>query len=306
MSKKNLETIFKNFLKIENLVNKKLLLCVSGGVDSRVLFNIALKTVKPQNLAVFHLDHNTRESSQNDFNFVEKLCSESNIKFFGEVLPCLQNSTKMKKGLEAFWREERKKRTKTIAKKWDAKRILTAHQASDFCETMIFRMTKGTGLSGLFPFDIATKPLWQISKSQIEAYAQENNLKWVEDPSNENLDLERNLIRKKIMPHLRKITPNLEKVFLREAQIFQNTQNFIDESIFKLVNLKNQKLELKSFQKFSLILQQEFLRKIAKKTPSFSEIEDCLKWLNKNPNGGSTKKIGETELLLNKGTLKWK
>lgn len=301
----DLKKIFQDYLIKENLVNKKLLLCISGGIDSRVLFDLALKTVDLQNLAVFHLDHNTRDTSKKDFLFVENLCLESKIQFFGETLPSFKDSIKRKKGKEEFWRKERKKRTDALTKKWKAKRVLTAHQSSDFCETMIFRMTKGTGLSGLFPFDISTKPLWQISRNQIEIYAEKNKLEWVEDPSNENLDLERNLIRKKIVPHLRKITPNLEQVFLREAQIFRNTQNFIDKSILNLVDFESQTIELKKFQKLPIILQQEFLRKVAKKTPSFSEIKDCLKWLNNKPNGGSTKKVGESKILLKKGQLKW-
>ncbi len=287
---------FQTFLKTQNLENEKILLMVSGGVDSVVLFDIATKVLKPKNIAVFHLDHNYRKDSKKDLEFVQEMCSICNIKFYSHTLT---NDNVDKNSQESFWRKSRQKLSKESANNFGAKAILTAHHATDLVETMIFRLTKGCGISGLAPFDISTKPFWQIPKSEIIDYAKNNNLKWREDSSNLNTDFQRNLIRHKVLPSLREITPNLEKVFVKESIIFTETQDFLDQQI--IIN----NLKLEDFQKLHSILQKEFLRKISKKSPSFSEIADCLKWLNNNPKGNSKKEIGETKIIIKKGKIIW-
>ena len=260
------ETLTSHLTKY-NLEKAPLLLMISGGVDSRVLFEVAKNTLPNDQLAVFHLDHNLRKNSVQDFKFVENLCKENNIKFYGHTLE------KSPKGSESKWRKERQKLAKKSAQDFGAKLILTAHHATDLVETMLFRLTKGCGIDGLAPFDISTKPFWNIPKSELEKFAQEHNLKFCTDESNEDVSYERNLIRHNVLPELRKITPNLEKVFTKEFQIFSETQ--------------------------------EFLRSIAQQTPSFTETEDCLKWLKNSPKGNSTKKIGGTKLKIMEGKIIW-
>jgi tRNA(Ile)-lysidine synthase len=202
---------------------------------------------------------------------------------------------------ESSWRKSRQELSQKAAQDFGGNSILTAHHATDLVETMIFRLTKGCGISGLSPFDISTKPFWQIPKTELINYAKQNNLKWHEDTSNLDTDFQRNLIRQNILPQLRKITPNLEKVFVKESIIFSQTQDFLNQQI----NLKNN-LKLQDFQNLHSILQKEFLRKISKTTPSFSEIKDCLNWLKNNPQGNSKKEIGKTKLSINKNNIFWK
>jgi tRNA(Ile)-lysidine synthase len=294
----NLEKTFTDFLKREKLENQKLLIAVSGGVDSRVLLEVANKFCAQENVVVFHLNHNTRKSSTTDCEFVQNLCTAKGFQFFSEKL-----ETKPEKNKENSWRDSRKVATQNIAKKCGAKRILTAHHATDLVETMIFRMTKGAGLDGMTPFDISTKPFWQVPKSEIGKYASEHNLKFVIDESNQSNDFERNLIRNEVLPELRKITPNLEKVFVKNFEIFGDTKNFLDAELNKSISETENSILLKDFLAFPVILQKEFLRKVAKKTPSFSEIKDTLKWLLNKPKGNSKKIVGETKLKILKGRI---
>ena len=172
---------------------------------------------------------------------------------------------------------------------------------------MIFRLTKGTGCTGLAPFDITTKPFWQVPKSKIIKYAQNNHLEWREDSSNNDLTLERNCIRHNILPQLRKITPNLEKVFVAQSQTFKETQAFLDQSIATLNPdiFKENKIKLTEFQTLSPILQKEFLRKIATKTPSLPDLKDALKWLLNAPKGNSKKLLGELQLRIQNQHITW-
>ncbi len=293
----NLEKIFTDFLKQEKLVGEKLLLAVSGGIDSSVLLEIASHSVDINNLAVFHLNHGTRKNSVKDSKFVQKMCSTKGIKFYGEKLT--KTPTKNK---EEFWRDQRKKLAQKTAKNFRADRIITAHHATDLVETMLFRLVKGCGVTGLSPFNISTKPFWQIPRSEIEKYAKEKKLKFVTDPSNDDINLERNLIRHKVLPQLRNITPNLEKVFVSESKIFSEVGSFLAKSI---TSYAKSPLPLKDFLVLSPILQTELLRLISTKTPSSSEIRDLLKWLRNDPKGNSIKSVGRTKIQLKNKKLYW-
>ncbi len=293
----NLEKTFTDFLKQEELVGKKLLLAISGGVDSTVLLEVASLTVDIKDLAVFHLDHGARKNSKKDLEFVQKMCSKKGIKFYGESLTKTPAKNK-----EEFWRDQRKKLSNKIAKDFKAERILTAHHATDLVETMLFRLVKGCGVAGLSPFDRPTKPFWQVPRTEIEKYAKEKKLKFVKDSSNDDINLERNLIRHKVLPKLRIITPNLEKVFVSESRIFSEVSDFLAKSITAYTKSP---LPLKDFLELSPILRTELLRLISTKTPSSSEIRDLLKWLKNNPKGNSVKSIGGTKIQLKTKKLYW-
>ncbi len=288
--------IFKQFIEDQQLTGKKILLMVSGGVDSMVLLRVASQIVDPTNIAVFHLNHNVRRDAQKDFLLVKNRCHELKIAFYGETLP----DKKIPQNIENQWRIARKQHAQKAAKSFGSKRILTAHHATDLVETMLFRLTKGCGIDGLSPFDITTKPFWTLPKESLIRYAKDHKCVWHEESSNTDLKYERNLIRHKVLPELRKITPNIEKVFVRESLIFNNAQAFLQHQVEAI----EKPLSVKKFQSLSPILQQEYLRKKAGTAPSFSDIEDCRRWLLNNPKGGSQKQLNQTCLVIEKGIIR--
>lgn len=309
MALNNPTQAFKIFLQQQNLEGAKLLLMVSGGVDSIVLLHVATQVVKPENLAVFHLNHNARPEAQKDEFFVQNLCSKLNIKFYSQLLyPGInKNSASRSRDQENQWRKERQQLSANAASNFGAVRILTAHHATDLVETMIFRLTKGSGPGGLAPFDVSTKPFWQLPKQTLLDYATEHQLEWREDDSNLNTKFERNLIRSQVLPALRKITPNLEQVFVREAKTFNQLQQFLTNQLQTQcqTELDDKAIALEKFTQLEPIMQAELLRTIAIKTPSQSELEDCLKWLTNKPQGNSEKMIGGTQLKLQQNQLYW-
>lgn len=298
----SLSTILKAFLQGQKLVDQKLLLMVSGGIDSMVLLDVALKTLELEQFAVFHLNHNSRVKSVDDLIFVQNICSKNNIKFYGEKL-----DTQPEKNIEASWRGERKRLSKKAASEFGAAKILTGHHATDLTETMIFRLTKGAGPSGLAPFDTSTKPFWNIPKQALLEYAEKNQLEWQEDDSNLNTKFKRNLIRHDVLPALRKITPHLESVFVRESETFAQLQDFLNEQLQThcALEIEQQAIALDKFLNLHPTLQNELLRTIATKTPSQAELSDCLKWLLNNPAGGSKKDIGAAALQIQNKQLQW-
>ncbi len=286
MKTTNLVSVFQDFVQTEGLSESMLLLLVSGGVDSMVLLDVASQSHDRKRLAVLHFDHQTRPEIPDEVKMIEKRCKELNITFCGKILD------KCEKNVENFWRKERHKFSTEYAQSMNATRTLTAHHATDLVETMIFRLTKGCGVSGLSPFDLSTKPFWQVTKTDISSYAKSQNLVWMDDSSNNKIDQDRNLIRHKILPELRKITPNLEKVFVNEAKIFGDTDDFIQEHVKLLPSMNDEGYPLSEFLALHPLLQAEYLRNICPKTPSMAEMEDFTRWITNEPEGGSQKDLG--------------
>jgi tRNA(Ile)-lysidine synthetase-like protein len=325
-SKHDLKNIFQQFLVEQDLVDKKILLAVSGGVDSMVLFNVAQQSIEAKNLAVFHVNHGTRAQNETEQNFLEDSCIQKNITWHGYAINAQPTKNK-----ENSWRQTRKNLAIDAQKKFGADRTLTAHHATDLVETMIFRLTKGAGPSGMSPFDTTTKPFWQVPKKNLLHYAQHNELTWFEDASNEDTKYQRNLIRQKILPALREITPNLEKVFVKEATLFGQLDDYVQSTVKKILNkyqsrpqsedavtLINSKLNsaaaptrssikykipLTEFLDWEVIIQRSVLRNIAGTKPSSAEIDDCLRWICGKPRGGSEKKIGAKKIVINKNNI---
>ncbi len=291
----NLESIFTNHLGPHQLDHQKLILMVSGGVDSRVLLHVAEKCLSSKKIGVFHLDHQTQDSAEH-FQFVKKCCDAHKVEFFGKKITNIPSKNK-----EASWRESRIVAAEEARKEFGAAKVLTAHHATDLVETMLFRLTKGCGIEGLAPFDTSTKPFWQVPKNILIQYAQDQNLDYVNDHSNTDTTLQRNLIRHEVLPHLRRITPNLEQVFVKEFQMFEAIGDFVQKSL-----PTTKEISLIDFNTLHPALQQAWLKKIGGSGTSFTEIQDALRWLKNNPKGNSKKGLGNRELTVEKGQLRFR
>jgi len=300
MNPEQLKDIFLSFIEKNNLKDKHLILGVSGGVDSCVLLDVVAKSFPQNKITVAHVNHNTRKECFEEQQFVEDLCKKYDVEFCTFTLQLTPE-----KNREAFWREERKKFFNSVQKSNSFAHLLTAHHATDLVETMIFRLTKGTSIDGLHPFDISTKPFWEVPKSTILEYARLHNLKWYEDQSNQDLSLQRNRIRHKVLPELEHITPDIEKVFVREAKHFAEAHDFIS-SEYKNIFQEKTSILLDDFLTLHSILQKYHLRAISNFTCSSKQIDECLKWLKNTPTGNTYKDLGTVTLKYKKGLLEWK
>ena len=192
--------------------NQKIGLAVSGGVDSMVLLDIFCRIRKEYNLKLYvmHYNHKWRKDSHKDPELIKKYCSENKIKF-------LYKETKRKiiKD-EEIAREERYSFFKNSAERLSLKIICTAHHRDDQLETILFRLARGTGPNGLFPIKEFRefpggikifRPLLNVWKKDILSYAVKNKISYREDKTNLDVIYKRNLIRRKILPLLKKINP---------------------------------------------------------------------------------------------------
>ena len=214
-----IQKIKNNFFTNKVFKNQKIGLAVSGGVDSIVLLDVFCKISKEHylKLYVMHYNHKWRKESLKDAKLVKEYCKENKIKFlYGENKSKVIND-------EAVAREQRYSFFKTCAKSFSLKVICTAHHRDDQLETILFRLARGTGPNGLFPikeFRELTggikifRPLLDVWKKDIFNYAVKNKISYTEDRTNLDVIYKRNLIRRKIVPLLKKINPEAENNIL--------------------------------------------------------------------------------------------
>lgn len=185
---------------MENLVVPagKYVVAVSGGVDSVALLDLLSKQ-KDLELVVAHFDHGIRKDSAKDREFVATLSQKY-------VLPFEYAEGKLgPKTSEERARQARYKFLQQIRNKRRAKAIITAHHQDDVIETICLNLLRGTGrlgLSSLKSGDEILRPMLNVSKQRIKAYAIKNNVKWQEDSTNMDENYLRNWLRHKILNKL--------------------------------------------------------------------------------------------------------
>ena len=186
---------------------KRLLLAVSGGLDSICLAHYFIansETLGIEWLGIAHVHHGLREgTADRDAAFVEAFAKAHDVPFFLKKLDgkALKNADG---SLEENARDARYKALQEATKNCDA--IVTAHHAGDQAETMYMRLRRGTTLAGLRGIldvrDNIYRPLLNVTRTELLAYARENNLKWCEDESNSDVKFARNKVRHVYLPQL--------------------------------------------------------------------------------------------------------
>ena len=204
--------------KDSSLVDKKIVVALSGGVDSVVLLHF-LNRHYPGNIRAVHINHNLSKYSKEWSSFCENLCKKDNIKF-KSIDIIIKNSSNIEENA-------RKKRYLSLTSEILNDEILcTAHHQEDQAETFLLQLFRGSGVAGLAAMPEKKiingsqlyRPFLNISKTQILDYASENKLNWVEDDSNQNIHFKRNLLRIEFVPKLSGVFNSLTKNIARSAK----------------------------------------------------------------------------------------
>ena len=182
---------------MQDMVNK-LVVAVSGGVDSVVLLDVLAKTNKYQ-LVVAHVNHGIRDDSKEDERLVHGLAGKYELPFELTRLNLPKNAS------EELARKKRYRWLEEVRVSHGAASIVTAHHQDDVLETMMINILRGTGWRGLVSLRSVSsrvRPLLDMSKAEIVAYALQSRLQWYEDSTNETLDYLRNRVRHMVVPRL--------------------------------------------------------------------------------------------------------
>lgn len=228
--------------EMPGLSTSKLLLALSGGVDSMVLADLLIQS--GLKFSVAHCNFQLRgKASDGDCSFIEEFCKENQIDFFIKKFDVQGYQKTGNYSIQMAARNLRYDWFDELIQQYQFDFLLTAHQLDDSIETFLINLSRGTGIEGLTGIKKQKgkilRPLLPFSKNEILDYAEKNNVKWREDDSNNSDDYLRNKIRHRIIPVLKEINPNFAKSFTKSL-------NYL-ESDFELIRFQIEKIKKKTF-----------------------------------------------------------
>lgn len=219
------------------LQNQKLLIAVSGGLDSVVLAHLChdLKL----DFAIAHCNFNLRDSeSDADEAFVKALAENWNVKLHFKSFETEAYASEKMISIQMAARELRYAWFQKLAEKHHFDYILTAHHADDNLETFLINLIRGTGLEGLTGIPEVSgkivRPLLPFSREELEVFAKQSHLEWREDSSNASNKYVRNKLRHDVIPELKDINPKLLHNFQTTIANLQDSENLIEDAVVKL------------------------------------------------------------------------
>lgn len=252
----------------------------SGGADSSALLHY-LKD-KCECLLAVHINHMIRGAeADRDEEFCKSVCEKYGVAFSSYRVDIPKIAKENGKGLEQTAREERYRIFKEILRNNPQyKCIVTAHNANDNSETVIFNLARGcgaNGLCGIKPVNGSVyRPLIYSTRDDIIKYCSDNNIEYVTDSTNSDTDYTRNRIRHCILPELLKINPNFLDATLRLGEILQADEEYIlDNAKGALGAATNGKIPKKVAACLDSAVLSRVLKEVAGVNLDYSAIKAC-------------------------------
>lgn len=231
-----LHSFFTQHLSVNNqssLSTPKLLLALSGGLDSSVLLHllVALKPVLNVELRALHVHHGLSPNADAWAALCVSQCNALNVPI---KVVHVNVDRQSKLGIEAAARQFRYQALleERIATQSDF--IVTAHHQDDQAETLLLQLLRGAGVKGLSSMAEVDqlrrlmRPLLGVSRQSLHDYALLNQLTWCDDESNDDTQYERNFIRHDVMPVLQARYPSVNSVMARTASHLAEANSLLD------------------------------------------------------------------------------
>jgi tRNA(Ile)-lysidine synthase len=212
------------------------IVAVSGGPDSVCLLHILheLKDELNIRLVVAHFDHGLRSAEdESETAFVRDLAQSLKVPF--ETAKGRLLSKRTRGSREEVARNARYAFLEKVRKKHKAQKIALGHNLNDQAETILMRLLRGSGPSGLTGIPPSRdgsiiRPLIEIERQEIENYLKEKKLASVTDSSNLKTDYLRNKIRLEIMPLLEEQQPQLTRLLAQTAEILRDEDDYLEQT----------------------------------------------------------------------------
>ncbi|MBW1735029.1 MAG: tRNA lysidine(34) synthetase TilS [Deltaproteobacteria bacterium] len=210
------------------------IVAVSGGADSVCLLDVLyrLKDLLGVELVVAHFDHGLRpDEDEQETEFVRSLAGSLGCRFFTERAdPSMASGAG---SLEERAREARYRFLMGARNRFSAQRIAVGHNLNDQAETVLMRLLRGSGPSGLSGIPPVRdshiiRPLIQVTRSEIESYLSLRGLAHITDPTNSETRYLRNEIRMNLLPRLEKYQSRIVQVLGRTAEIMREEASWLE------------------------------------------------------------------------------
>jgi tRNA(Ile)-lysidine synthase len=205
----------------------------SGGLDSTVLLHLLADLAKTESLpplSAVHIHHGLQAAADAWPQHCQSVCDALGV-------PLLIERVKVQPGasLERAARDARYAVFGSLTQANDL--LLTGQHRDDQAETLLFRLMRGAGVRGLAGIPaqrpvgqgMLIRPLLDVSRSELEAYAQAHQLRWIEDPSNQDRQFSRNYLRHQVMPLLTERWPQAQASMVRSAAHLREAKGLLDE-----------------------------------------------------------------------------
>lgn len=215
-------------------IGAPLLVAFSGGLDSTVLLHAAVQCWGSGKVVAAHVDHRLQPLSSSWTAQCAGQAHALGVRF----LSCVLDDRPAHTNIEAWARRERYQALFRMAHECKAVALMTAHHADDQLETFLMALARGAGLNGLTgiaPEDRRDgvrllRPLLDLPRSAIRAWAQAKSLRWIEDPMNEDPQLKRTELRKHLLPLIDEVLPGLRKHLPQALTDLRESRETLNES----------------------------------------------------------------------------
>ena len=259
MLQKFKQHLHQNFPFLED---KKLLIAISGGIDSVVLAHLCSQL--NLNFSLCHCNFNLRgQESDDDEAFVKSLAKTLKTPVYSTSFETEKYAAKNKVSIQVAARDLRYTWFYKLLDTNGYDYVLTAHNTNDNLETFIINLTRGSGLEGFTGIppvnQKSVRPLLAFSRDEITLFAIKNGIVWREDKSNASIKYVRNKVRHKVIPILKELNPHV-------LESFQNTIEYLNESQ-SIINdaLKNITANVVSYENDLLKISCKEIEKLSNK-----------------------------------------
>ncbi len=213
--------VFQQSTKVERWV-----VALSGGLDSVVALQLAHQTLPANSLVAIHINHQQQSSADDWQAFCQRQCLQRDIPFFAFKIAPQGRS-------EQLLRAARYQCFERFLIPGDC--LLFGHHANDQAETLLFRLIRGAGAKGLSAMPVQRaigsawllRPLLAVTKSQLLEFGHASALKWVNDPSNDSLDYDRNYIRHQVLAPILQRWHKAAQQMAVSAQLISDDQQLL-------------------------------------------------------------------------------
>lgn len=217
--------------------NDRILIALSGGVDSVVLAHLMLKA--NYDIALAHCNFHLREEESNrDEAFVRSWAEKNGVRLFVKEFDTFAYMKENKLSLEMAARDLRYQWFDSLLKEYGFSYLATAHHLDDSIETFFINLLRGTGIAGLHGIqaknDKIIRPLLFATREEILSYAKKNSISFVEDSTNSETKFTRNKIRHNLFPVLRELNPNFEFALKKDIEHLRDTEFVFRREIEKV------------------------------------------------------------------------
>ena len=248
MLQKFKQHLHQNFPFLED---SKLLIAISGGIDSVVLAHLCSQL--NLNFSLCHCNFNLRgQESDDDEAFVTSLAESLKTPVYTTSFETEKYAKKNKVSIQVAARDLRYTWFYELLGTKGYDYVLTAHNTNDNLETFIINLTRGSGLEGFTGIppvnQKSVRPLLAFSRDDITLFAIKNGIVWREDRSNASIKYVRNKVRHKIIPILKELNPHVLESFQNTIEYLNESQSIINDAVknitAKVVSYENDVLKI--------------------------------------------------------------